>query len=275
MRQINKSLQDVLHQQDPASLHRLRVAVRRLRVVLALVRRTRDTRASRQATNALKWLAQALGPARDSDVFVGDIWPPLRAEIGNERLASALDAVWQAQKTRHYRTAQRALAAPRLRKLCVALDKLFAATAPGKDAKNAARGAHRFARDAIHRRVRRVRRRYARVLEEDPPNDRALHRLRIEIKKLRYELDILRPLLQGQRVTRIARNLARLQDTLGAMNDLAAAQFQVDAALRRRRGVAVEQVRHLLASRRKARMKALRTALHGAWKAYRQVQPFQ
>ena len=53
---------------DPEYLHQMRVTVRRLRAILSLYSALLGKRQKTKAARELKWLARALGPARDSDV---------------------------------------------------------------------------------------------------------------------------------------------------------------------------------------------------------------
>jgi triphosphatase len=224
LRQLQRNVQGALAGQDPEYLHQLRVAVRRLRVLLSLTRGTSNEYEWQHVTIELKWLARALGPARDSDVFISDIWPPLRAEIGASRLAAVLDATWLAQRRRHLQKAQRALAARRFQALLFSLERYLALSGfnNGEDSSRNHRES-RFVHEAIRHRARRVRQRYASAGKADDGAGSRLHRLRIEIKKLRYVLDFFAPLLQQRRVTKAQRRLASLQDILGGLNDIGAA----------------------------------------------------
>jgi CHAD domain-containing protein len=53
---------------------------------------------------------------------------------------------------------------------------------------------------------------------DDPPDDAALHRVRIDVKRVRYATELAAP-LAGQRARRSARALARVQDVLGDHHD--------------------------------------------------------
>jgi CHAD domain-containing protein len=76
---------------------------------------------------------------------------------------------------------------------------------------------------------RRIWKAYRRVLEkgeaigpETPPE--ALHRLRIEAKKLRYLLEFFRSLYDAEEIGRLVKALKQLQDNLGDFNDFVVQQ---------------------------------------------------
>ncbi len=277
LRQLRGNLRGTLADRDPEYLHQLRVAVRRLRVLLLLTRGSDNDGARQPVADALKWLARRLGPARDGDVFRLEIWPPLRARIGDARLAQALDAAWFAQRHRAMRSAHRALATPRFRKLLRELESLFAGqTSRGgtvRDLGPATAGDAGFAHAAIRRRARRVRAACPETGKKDADYLRRLHGLRIQVKKLRYALEFLAPLLNRHRATRALKRLARLQSILGEMNDVSNAQARIDTALNRRRSVVAERARKALRQWRSARIKTLQRKFNAAWKAYRQAKP--
>ena len=182
LRQIKVNAPNVLAHPDPEYLHQLRVAVRRLRVLLPLTRGLFDERTRRQINPLLKALASVLGPARDSDVFIAGIWPKLRAVIGDGRLVEMLDAEWLAQQRRNRRALKRALATPRFGVLLTRLERYFAVPAPRASDARYAHQNLRVAKAMLHRRVRRVRKRYRHACQSDDTRGQALHQLRIAIK---------------------------------------------------------------------------------------------
>src|SRR5207244_2097330 len=53
---------------DPEAVHQMRVGLRRLRAVLSLFKQMLDDPESEGVKSELRWLSQALDPARDFDV---------------------------------------------------------------------------------------------------------------------------------------------------------------------------------------------------------------
>ncbi len=281
LRQIKINAAGVVAGRDPEYLHQLRVAVRRLRVLLPLTRGLFDERGRLQGTQVLKALAAILGPARDSDVFMADIWPPLRAMLGTGQLVETLEAEWLAQRRRNQSKLQRTLAARRFALLISRLEHYFASPGANDDHARGARHGKRFALKALRRRARRVRERYRNACDArharhtQAARAQALHQLRIAVKKLRYELDFLAPLMRKQPTHKMTARLAGVQDILGTMNDVATAAAQVETALRRHRSAQAARLRLALHAWRAAQGKASQRKFAAAWKAWRQVNPFR
>jgi CHAD domain-containing protein len=84
-----------------------------------------------------------------------------------------------------------------------------------------ARRADEFAASALTRLDRKARKRAPAALEGPPV---ARHALRLTSKKLRYSGEFFRSLYGSKDARRYLRKLARLQDLLGALNDIETAQ---------------------------------------------------
>lgn len=171
---------------DPEGVHQVRVAGRRLRVLLEL--------AGRAALVAdLRWLVRALGRARDLDVLKTAL-PP-----GDARF----DA-WLAQLEAEARAdAEAALTSPRLAGLVAALKVLT--PVPRDDARRGLRAASRKVRRQLDLLV-------GAHLEPEQVTP-AVHALRRALRKLRYADDWL---------DEDAGGLKHLQDALGALCDVGA-----------------------------------------------------
>ena len=261
---------------DPEYLHQMRVTVRRLRAILSLYSALLGRRQQKNLARELRWLAHALGPARDSDVFINDIWPALRDRLGKGPLIETLHAEWLAQRRRNARIAHRALASKRYRRMIVELERRLSeqswrdhAAAGELAAWN--RQARDFARHELARRAERVRD-HGRVFGE--LDAAALHRLRIAIKKSRYVMDALSPLFRQARVKPMLESLSSLQDILGAMNDVAVAAQKIDAVLPKGKCMEAAQLRHQISTWHALRLKVLKRKLKATWRAHRDAKPF-
>jgi len=63
------------------------------------------------------------------------------------------------------------------------------------------------------------------------PDDKTFHRLRIEVKRLRYSLEFFSPLLAEQPTLNLLTSLTNLQDHLGAINDFVTSINLVNSTL--------------------------------------------
>ena len=66
-----------LTRDDPEYLHQVRVALRRTRSAFSAFSAVLPAKASASIKAHFEWLAKALGPARDWDVFVTETLPPI------------------------------------------------------------------------------------------------------------------------------------------------------------------------------------------------------
>ena len=261
---------------DPEYLHQMRVTVRRLRALLSLYSAMPGKQARKKADQELQRLAHALGPARDSDVFLYDIWPPLRKALGHGPLVKMLSVEWLTQQRRNARIAQRALASRRHQEMRLRLERWFAAQSWRDGARRRAlqawdQRARGLARRELAQRAQRVLV-YGRGLKGQDAG--ALHRLRIDIKKLRYVMDAHAPLFKRARVHKMLQSLSALQDILGALNDAAVAEQKIGCALAKSERVNKARLQVKFATWHAVHVKALKRKLNDAWRAYRHARPF-
>ncbi|SFK18142.1 CHAD domain-containing protein [Caulobacter sp. UNC279MFTsu5.1] len=222
----------------PERVHKLRVAARRFRALLSTFKALAADPAARHVKAELKWLADALGAARNLDVFVADVWrpavegrpapDPADAEPGaavqdEARALAAFGKALLAAQTKAYAQAGEAVDSARFRALAIDAAAWLEAGAWTTDKrleKIRAKSAADFARKALDKRRRRIRK-DGRDLAGLSPEDR--HHLRIRGKKLRYALEDLGGLFPDhpKRLGRFVAATRDLQDALGLLNDQA------------------------------------------------------
>jgi len=206
--------------ETPEHLHQLRVALRRLRSAL---RWFADWGGDADAAHALEadWREPfgRLGAARDSDVLMHSLQPALDA-------AGAPPFIWPAVATavgpgEIVRSAE--FTALLLRTLALALAPAAAAEASAPTLRAAAGAMLRRA----WRRVLRDAAGFSRAAVEEQ------HRTRKRLKRFRYGLEFLTPLLPAKSAARLLKAVTRALDALGELNDLhtAEARFREHAAL--------------------------------------------
>lgn len=205
---LNEAL--LLGRYHPDALHQARVAVRRMRSALTLFRPVLAKADVARFQSELRWLAHALGEARDIDVLMTQRPQP---DPQHARLA-------EAQVDVHGRVIAW-LHAARVRMLLL---DLVAWIAAGPVQRKGERPAAPFAA----KRLRRYRRRIVkggRHLER--LTDEARHAVRKDGKKLRYGAEFFAGLFDGKgqqhKRPKFMAALARMQEELGALNDLVSA----------------------------------------------------
>lgn len=213
--QLQANESGLLAGRDPEYLHQARVALRRLRSVFRLFRQPVTLPAAEQILTEIKNLGRLLGEARDWDVFVGETFaaaapavplPPGLAAVKRRALAVRR----QARQTAADAVATRDYTATMIR-LAAALHVL------ARDSNTAPAGGtlQQYAGDLLALQHGRVLKRGRRLEQLAYPD---LHRLRIEVKRLRYAAEFFASVLPG-RAQEALRRLSRLQDLLGKIND--------------------------------------------------------
>jgi inorganic triphosphatase YgiF len=211
---------------DAEGLHQMRVAIRRLRAVLSGVKRMLPTEQYRWVTEELKWLAHALGPARNWDVIVDGIVAPVGGASFGQQERDVLTRACGGERSRAHREAETAIRSVRYTKALLQLLRWFTARAwreqlVSEHSALLLAPIGEVAPRLISRRYKQVCKASRNFAELDSEQR---HRLRIAVKKLRYAIDLLQALFANDAVARFLKNLKPLQDELGHANDLRVAR---------------------------------------------------
>ncbi len=217
---------------DTEFLHDFRVAVRRTRAALGQLEEVFAPETGRHWRERFDELGRRTNRLRDLDVYL------LRREEYRALLPPALHAGLEAlfRELARERALEQATFAAHLASeahadLLSAWDAfLRAAPAPADAAAPAAQ------EPVIGLARRRISRRYHRLLEigqaiDDRSSGRALHRLRIQGKNLRYLLEFFASLFPAAEHEHLIAQLKRLQDNLGEFNDLRVQQEFLEGQL--------------------------------------------
>jgi triphosphatase len=229
MRRVGRScLTDMLRNEpaalagQPEGVHQMRVAGRRLRSLLSAVKELLPEDERRAIADELAELAAPLGPARNLDVFAGELLCPLRVEHAAEPGWDALAAAAERARVEAYVRVDQEILSPRHTRSALRLLRWFegrgwrspqALARPGLLASPIGASAAGILERRRHA-VRKRGRRFARL----NPSER--HRLRIAVKKLRYTVDLLGSLYDPDELRRYTNRLKRVQEDLGRANDL-------------------------------------------------------
>ncbi len=203
-------------------VHQMRVALRRFRAVERTFRRAVDTDVLYALTRRARAIAQALGPARDLDVFLGETLPDVFSRYHTPPGAAALRAGAEAMRAAAWADAHAVIADKSFTHFL--LDLLEAGVlAPWRaEANEKGLGPLKaFAPIALDKAVKRARKAEAAM---DRTELAARHPLRIALKKQRYAAQMLGPLYPRETRKPYMRALSRLQEALGAVNDAVVAQ---------------------------------------------------
>ncbi|MCA0200436.1 MAG: CHAD domain-containing protein [Proteobacteria bacterium] len=202
--------------QDPASIHQMRVSMRRLRAALYGARNLLPEAEYESVRLKLKYLLQSLGAARD--------WEVLTERLSELEDEEDIESVQRAAGVQKGRALVRAVDAVGSRKNIMAVLEAMRwfedlpTARHGRKLKVRARDA---AGDILSELFDRVRRR-GRHFEEQSVGDR--HRLRIAGKNLRYNVELYAALYPKRKVERFLDLLKPVQDDLGHLNDVSRAR---------------------------------------------------
>jgi inorganic triphosphatase YgiF len=211
---------------DPEGVHQMRVALRRLRSAFSVFGRLIDPAQRAWLAGEAKTIVSRLGPARDWDVFLGELLAPVRAarpdDAGLARLAEAAAAA----RARGYADARAAIEAPAYTRYMLQLGRWVEAC--GWRAQATERGVNWLDRPildfAAHLLGKRQRKALKRGQQFAELSAAERHRLRIALKKLRYATEFFQALYPKKHTRPYLAALKDLQDRLGHLNDVAVAQ---------------------------------------------------
>lgn len=194
---------------DDEAIHQMRVAGRRLRVILPLLARKPHGRRVRRARRTLEQLIRAAATSRDLDVCLSLFDEHVRAHGLASKPVRELRRRLHATRRRDRSRMVEAMLdqdLPALRR------DLRTIVARGGERRSAVMMRIREARDAIGERLLASSRTLGERFDPD-----GLHDLRRRIRRLRYIAEVVTEL--GGKTSHLPRQLRRLQDRLGRIHD--------------------------------------------------------
>ncbi|MFH1495464.1 MAG: CHAD domain-containing protein [Pseudomonadota bacterium] len=212
-----------LHSDNPENIHQIRVALRRLRSLLPQFKSAISQESYADIADELKWLANALGPARNWDVFVTQTLPPILRQFSTDQgLKDLYKEACKAQVAAR-NEAHMALRSHRYDRMLLSLGTWL--MADGWHAHVSFEQKQRLdapilalAQQALttcHKTVHQ----HGPALLAMPAKER--HEVRIAVKKLRYATEFFASLFPRKAARKYIEALAVLQDELGVLNDAA------------------------------------------------------
>ena len=205
---------------DSEFLHDFRVAVRRTRSALRLLKGVLPAEACSHFESEFKWLGGITSAVRDLDVYLLKL-PTYRADLP-EPLRQGLDPLNKYFHQHHRGEHRRLVARLKSKRYHRLLNdwEAFLVRRPSDDspAPDAARPVVDVASERIWNAYRRVYKCGRKVVPETSAE--TLHALRIDCKMLRYLLEFFRSLYPPPAVAKLVDALRQLQDNLGSFNDL-------------------------------------------------------
>lgn len=204
---------------DSEFLHDFRVSVRRTRSAITQVKDVFPDKVVSRFKREFSWLGGLTGPTRDLDVYL--LKMPAYRESLTESVRKDLEPLNRFLE-KHQRIEQqrmsRSLGTKRYRTLLDSWRTFLESPSPEEsDLPFATRPIGEVARLRIWKAYRRVMKKGGAITPDTEAE--ALHRLRIDCKKLRYLIEFFRSLFDAATIGKIIKALKQLQDNLGDFND--------------------------------------------------------
>lgn len=214
---------------DDEYLHQVRVALRRLRVVLGMVKTFCADDELIALSSEVAALSVELGRAREWDVFVTQTLALVRARLPDHAGLRNVLAVSVKLREQHHIKVRDALQAHSFQRLLLRFGAWMNDSYWCKAQADKAFTLPAFAAQILQQRSKQVKKYGARLGKQTAGNNvNELHALRISCKKLRYGAELFAALYAPEKVKHYLAALTRLQDTLGALNDIAVARRLLD-----------------------------------------------
>lgn len=212
---------------NPENIHQLRVALRRLRSLLPQFKSAIPRESYTAIADELKWLANALGPARNWDVFVTQTLPPILRQFPADQGLKALDQAAGKAQAAARNDAHLALRSQRYDRMLLSLGTWLMADGwhihVSDEQKQRLEAPILELAQRVLTRCHRTVHLHGAGLLAMPAEER--HEVRIAVKKLRYATEFFAALFPGKAARSYIEALAALQDELGVLNDAATTEL--------------------------------------------------
>ena len=221
---LQDNLRGAMSSDDAEYLHQMRVALRRLRVVLRMAEKFRADESLSALSGDVAALCVDLGRIREWDVFIAETVQPMCVRMAGHAGLQALLAVSERQRMTCYAGLRDAKQARELQRLILRF-ALWMNGAYWQPQEVAAQPVPDFAT----RRLRKLSKRFAQTGQQlDTLDNMRLHALRILAKKLRYSAEFFAALYDRKKTGSFLAALSEVQEVLGQINDVAVAHRLLD-----------------------------------------------
>ena len=261
----------------PEGVHQMRVALRRMRSALTLLRREIASPTMASLGAEAKWAANELGPARGWDVFLGTTLsgPQRWGRPGTD--FDALRQVAQAPRAASYRAVRELIDSPRYARFQLSLLRWIERRGWRNEVDRD--GLAVLAEPAAVMALRVLTRLHRRALKQGAHFRRLSaterHELRITLKKLRYAAEFFLPLCPDpSNSVRFLARLGRLQDALGLDHDAATTQPLLDEAASASSSPGVQQAIGLVIGWHARDCLAAGKTLEKQWRRFKRTPTF-
>jgi len=221
---IAANISAVVEAREVEGLHQMRVGFRRLRVAFTSFGPAFRNAELDKLKDRARRMAENLGPARDLDVFIGELLEPAANangavesfELLRARANDARRTAWDFAATHVMSSAFAGFMAD----LNAAVERRIWLDG-AKDTSVFDEPAQELAAHVLSHRLKAAKKGAKRLSDA---SDEQIHHLRIALKKLRYTGEFFAPLYDKNDVEEFDARLSKMQDSLGAVHDVVVAR---------------------------------------------------
>ena len=213
---VAMNVDGALRNEDPEPLHDIRVAIRRLRAALWVFRNPLANTSAHEIDLALQRLNRSLGPARDTDVWIGFLTgAAFQRYVKDHRRWAAFIRDQIEYRRRQQTTVRRVLSGPSFTALSLKLGLLARLEIPRLMKMTPPDHLAQFAQRALGKKLRRTLK-LGKLRHSDSSTE--VHQLRKAIRKARYLGEFFAPAF-GPPFDKLTQRIHAAEKALGKMHD--------------------------------------------------------
>lgn len=227
---------------DSEFLHDFRIAVRRTRSLLSLMKKVLPAESSAYFQKEFSWLGSVTGPLRDIDVYLleKDAYLGLLPESLRSGMYGFFEQI-QSRRADELRILRKHLGSSRYQDLISDWRAFLEQPDSGLHDGAGAGRCRTFSDEMILKQFKSFLR-HGNVIDDSSPDEK-LHKLRIRGKKFRYLLEFFKSFYDQEEMNAFLKHMKKLQDNLGTFNDLSVQQSMLTAELDALRGRNLQSLR--------------------------------
>jgi inorganic triphosphatase YgiF len=213
---VQSNVPGALLRSDEEYLHQVRVGLRRLRVVLSIAQRFQADPELTYLRERVSSLCVKLGRSREWDVFVTQTLAPICTRLPDHEGLRVLLNISERKRQQQHEGMANSLSSQDFQRLLLR----FGAWMHGVQHEVVTNPLQQFVTRILKKRSSGVAKHGNALVSEDISQ---FHALRIACKKLRYSIEMFGSLFRATKIKDYIAVLAKLQDVLGILNDIAVA----------------------------------------------------
>jgi len=227
---------------DSEFLHDFRIAVRRTRSLMSLMKKVLPEGPCTRFQEEFKWLGSITGPLRDIDVYLleKEDYVALLPETLKPGMRDFFVQI-EARRGDQLKMLQKHLTSARYQRLISDWRGFLEEPDSGLHSGSGGEPCRGFSDKLILKHFKTFVR-HGNKIDASSPNE-ALHKLRIRGKKFRYLLEFFKSFYSQEEMNTFLKHMKKLQDNLGIFNDLSVQQAMLAGELDQLRGKNMQTIR--------------------------------